>query len=546
MERQLNKVKVDSTKITALYCRLSCDDDMQGDSNSIRHQKDMLLKYANDNGFKNPQYFVDDGYSGTNFNRPDFMRMMEMVEAGKVATIIVKDMSRLGRDYLKVGYYTEIAFPNAEVRFIAINNGVDSDNQQDSDFTPFLNIINEWYAKDTSKKIRAVIKAKAESGKYISSIPPYGYIKDPQDKTKWVVDEEAAKIVRRIFELCKSGYGPAQIADKLTADGLETPSEYYRSRNLEHCSHLSTETHTWSDQTISRLLDRQEYIGCCVNMRTHYKSYKNHTVVEVPKEDWLVFENTHEPIIDRETWETVQRIRNGRRRNMSYDTPNPFAGILYCADCGNKMYLCRAKTMEEAKYHYVCATYRKRKGECKSHQVYLNMLQQMVLEKINGICEYVKNHEDEFVQMVTKKAKKESASMVRIQEQELGKATKRITQIDTIIQKLYEDNVMGKISEDRYSRMSAALEEEQTGLNEKVSELKDLLAEQENQSVNMQQFLDKVHRYTDIKVLDVKIINEFIEKIYVYHPEKINGQKTQRIRIVFNCIGEFDLPNANK
>ena len=331
-----------SSKITALNCRLSHDDELQGDSNSIRNQKAILQKYADDNGFSNAQFFVDDGYSGTNFNRPDWTRLMALVEDGQVGAIIVKDMSRLGRDYLKVGYYTEMIFPEADVRFIAINNGVDSTSQQDSDFTPFLNIINEWYAKDTSKKIRAVFKAKGQSGKSLATIPPYGYIKDPEDKNHWIVDEEAAEVVREIFHLCVSGYGPTRLANELQRRKILTPVEYAKSKGWPMRSvKQKDDPFAWETSTVVHILERQEYLGNTVNFKTYRKSYKQKKTLRKDPSEWQVFEGTHEAIIDKETFAIVQRIRDGRRRVTPMGEMPILSGMVFCADCGSKMYQVR-------------------------------------------------------------------------------------------------------------------------------------------------------------------------------------------------------------
>lgn len=332
----------DEALITALYCRLSRDDELSGDSNSILNQKAILKKYAEDNGFCNTRFYVDDGVSGTTFDRPDFNRMIADVESGMVGTIIIKDMSRFGRDYLKVGYYTEIMFPEAGVRFIAINNGIDSANQQDSDFTPFLNIINEWYAKDTSKKIRAVFKSKGQSGKPLCTNPPYGYLKDPNEKLKWVVDEKAADVVREVFRLCMAGFGPTQIARQLEARKVDTPTEHLQKLGINTPARLPETPCGWQARTVADILSKMEYLGHTVNFKTFKKSYKNKTKIWNNPEDWLIFKNTHETIIDEGTWETVQKIRDGKRRPSRLGEMGMLSGMMFCADCGAKLYQVRA------------------------------------------------------------------------------------------------------------------------------------------------------------------------------------------------------------
>ena len=531
------------SKITALYCRLSQDDELQGDSNSIKNQKAILQKYASDNGFHNTEFFVDDGYSGTNFDRPDWKRLIAKVDSGDVGTIIVKDMSRLGRDYLQVGMYTEIKFPNADIRFIAINNGVDSENQSDSDFIPFLNIINEWYAKDTSKKIRAVIKAKGESGKHLTTNPPYGYIKDPNDNNKWIVDPEAADNVRLIFKLCMEGYGPTQIASYLENEKILIPVYYLQSKGINTPTRsLRQEPYHWEDSTIARILERMEYLGHTVNFRTYTKSYKQKKQMYHDKADWQIFENTHEAIIDEETFKIVQKIRKGRRTDMG-DMPM-LSGMLYCADCGQKLYQVRCKDWTYDKYHFVCGTYRKIKGGCKSHQIRNVAVEKILLDSIRQITSYAREHESEFVEMVANKSQAEINKSQRDNRRELEHSYKRMEKLDTIIQKLYEDNVEGKISDERFMKMSTSYEDEQKSLKARISELECEIATDKENSLNVNHFLDLVKRYTEVPELTAEIIREFIEKVYVYHPEKINGQKTQRVRIVWNCIGE--IPAQNK
>lgn len=401
----LNRQPYDAApeKKTALYCRLSRDDELQGDSNSIKNQKAILKKYADDNGFTKTEFFVDDGVSGTTFDRPSFQRMIAEMDAGHIATIIVKDMSRLGRDYLKVGYYTEIAFPEAEVRFIAINNGVDSANQQESDFTPFLNIINEWYAKDTSKKIKAVFKAKGESGKPLCTNPPYGYMKGPKDKNHWILDEPAAEIVKRIFQLCIEGYGPSQIAKKLENDKVLTPSSYFKEIGLYPTAPTTEEPYAWVPRTVADILDRQEYLGHTINFKTRKKSYKLKKTIKNDPSEWQIFKNTHEAIIDEDTFQTVKRIRDGRRRPTPLGEMPVLSGMVFCADCGSKLYQVRGKDWSHDKEYMVCANYRKRsKDICTSHQIRNVDIENVLLYMIQQVTAFAREHEDEFVEMVTK------------------------------------------------------------------------------------------------------------------------------------------------
>ena len=552
MMKQNNRQSLTSTllssKITALNCRLSHDDELQGDSNSIRNQKAILQKYADDNGFMNTQFFVDDGYSGTNFNRPDWTRLMALVEDGQVGTIIVKDMSRLGRDYLKVGYYTEMIFPEADVRFIAINNGVDSASQQDSDFTPFLNIINEWYAKDTSKKIRAVFKAKGQSGKLLATIPPYGYIKDPEDKNHWIVDEEAAEVVREIFHLCVSGYGPTRLANELQRRKILTPVEYAKSKGWPMRSvKQKDDPFAWETSTVVHILERQEYLGNTVNFKTYRKSYKQKKTLRKDPSEWQVFEGTHEAIIDKETFAIVQRIRDGRRRLTPMGEMPILSGMVFCADCGSKMYQVRMRGWEHDKENFVCANYRKRtKAACSSHQIRNVVIEQLLLEDLRRVTSFAKNHEEEFVRLVTDSVSRLLNREMKDNRKEYEQSQARIAALDKIIQRLYEDNVTGRISDERFARMSATYEAEQQTLEKRVAELQILMDGAKQKAMNVEYFLSLVRKYTDIQELTGEIIREFVEKIIVFKAEKVDGHRQQRIQIIYNAIGAVEIPDEKE
>lgn len=549
MNRQPNIAALDN-KITALYCRLSRDDELQGDSNSIKNQKSILQKYADDQGFRNTQFFVDDGVSGTTFEREGFQRMMAEMDAGRIGTIIVKDMSRLGRDYLKVGYYTEIAFPQADVRFIAINNGVDSINQQESDFTPFLNIINEFYAKDTSKKIRAVFKAKGQAGKPLCTNPPYGYKKDPEDKTHWIVDEEAVDVVREIFGLCMNGYGPTQIAKELRKRKIETPAEYGKrvGVNVPAASYRENDDPCrWTTSTVVHILERQEYLGRTVNFKTYRKSYKLKKQMKNDPSEWQIFEDTHEAIIDKETFDIVQRIRDGRRRVTPMGEMPILSGMVYCADCGQKLYQVRSRDWEHDKEHFVCATYRKKgKHECPSHQIRNVVIEQLLLADLQQVTAFAREHESEFVEMVTKSKTREIDRSLRECRKEYEQARARISKLDTIVQRLYEDNIEGKISDERFAKMTATYDAEQKQLESRVVELQAFLDEAKEKSLNTEYFLSLVRKYTDIKELDAEIIREFVERIIVFQAEKVDGHRQQRIQIVYNYIGALDIPSKTE
>ena len=546
MNRQ-SQTAVKNDLTTALYCRLSRDDELQGDSNSIKNQKAILQKYAADNGFGNIQFFVDDGYSGTTFDRPDWQRLSGMIDEGQIGTLIVKDMSRLGRDYLQVGMLTEMVFPNNDVRFIAVNNGVDSVNGTENDMTPFINLFNEFYAKDTSRKIRAVFKAKGNAGKPLCTNPPYGYIKDPEDKNHWIIDEEAAEVVREIFHLCVQGYGVSKIANIITAKHIMNPTAHAKALGIGVSDNRSTaDDYKWGNSTISHMLTRQEYIGSTVNFKTYRKSYKQKKQLKNDPDNWQIFEGTHEAIIDDETFAIVQRLREGRRRVTPMGEMPILSGMLFCADCGAKLYQVRHRGWTHDKEHFVCATYRKVKGGCSSHQIRNVVVEELLLDGIRNITAFARDHEDEFVQMVTNKTRAEVNRSLRDDKRELEQAQVRAGKLDDIIQRLYEDNLDGKISDERFAKMTTSYEDEQKMLESRIRELKAAIGTVTENTSNVDAFLKLVRKYTDIQELTAEIIREFVEKIYVYKVERIDGKRIQRIKIVWNCIGEFTPPDKCK
>ena len=534
-EKEEQKIMRQSNKITALYCRLSRDDELQGDSNSIVNQKNILSKYAKENGFKNLQYFVDDGFSGTNFNRPSWNDLIALVEDNKVGTIIVKDMSRLGRDYLKVGFYTEVMFVEKNIRFIAINNGIDSANQTDSDFTPFLNIINEWYAKDTSKKIRAVMKAKGESGKHLTTRPPFGYMKSPYDKTKWIVDDEAAQIVKKIFALCLEGYGTSQIARILKDKKILTPFSYWNSKGQAFKS--SENPYNWSADTIAGIIEKKEYLGHTVNFKTYKQSYKSKKKCTNPEEKHLIFENTHEAIIDIDTWERVQELRKNKRRPTRTGKSNMFSGIAYCADCGQKLYYCTSKYFESRQDHFVCSTSRKGKEECSTHFIRATILEQGVLAHLKYVIGTVAGYENQFRKVLGAKQKEEVKKELSAKKKLLSKSESRIKELDILFQRIYEDNVSGKISDERFEMLSANYENEQAELKQIIEKLSAEISETEEQSNNVERFILKVHKYFDLQELTPSVLNDMVKRVYVHAPQTIDGKRTQEIDIVYDLVG---------
>ena len=517
-------------KITALYCRLSQDDMLQGESNSITNQKAILKKYAEDNGFSNTVYYVDDGVSGTTFERDGFKAMMADVEAGKVSTVITKDLSRLGRDYLKTGEYIEIIFPDYDVRYIAINDGVDT-LKSENELMAFKNIFNDWYARDTSKKIRAVFKAKGQSGKPLS-YPIYGYKRSETDKNLWVIDDETAEVVRKIFRLCIDGYGPAQIARILTEEGIPTPTAYALSQGRDN-GHKNVKLDRWGSETISGILEKPEYCGHTVKFRTHVKSYKNKKRVNNPKEDWLIFENTHEPIITQQEFDLVQELRKNKRRPTKHEEVNPFSGMVYCADCGKKMYLCRATSLTADQEHLKCSTYSLDKDACSAHFIRTIVMKEIVLSELNKLLVNVRENEEKFVQAAMNNSVQNQSSELSKAKKALKQSEKRIAELDRLFTRLYEDNVSGKISDERFEMMSAGYEDEQKKLKATASKLTAYIDTAKQKSTDVNDFIKVVQKYEHITELSPEIMHELIEKIIVHAPDKSSGHRTQEIEIYY-------------
>lgn len=530
--------------VTALYARLSKDDDLVGDSNSIVHQKEILAKYAKEHGFTNIEFYVDDGFSGTNFNRPDFQRMLADAEEGKISTVIVKDMSRFGRDYIMVGYYTEIYFSNLDIRFIAINDNVDSNIQTENDLMPFKNVFNEWYARDTSKKIRAVFKAKGNSGKHLTTNPPFGYKKDPNDKDKWIIDDEAAATVRRIFQMYVDGYRISEIGHKLTEEKVETPILYYINRGIK-TNARSEYPEIWDLMSIKYILSQTAYAGHTVNFQTAVKSYKTKKQIRLPKEDWIIYRNTQEPIIDEKTFETVQQMRKVKRARTKYNEPNMFSGLLYCADCGNHLTIQRVARNRKMD-NFSCATYRKKKkGLCSCHRILVSDLETIVKEDLQKVCEYAFLHEKEFTDEYLSGSKRETVKFQAKTKAELKRLSERQEEIGKIIRKLYEDNVCGRITDERFDFLAKSYEDEGNELKTKIQEFKNALASSVQDEKKLSKFLKVVKSYTKIEELTPEILNSFIEKIYIGETEKYDGRKMQEVEIIYKFVGAINLPQYN-
>ena len=537
------KARTTEEQWTALYCRLSCDDDLQGDSNSIRNQKMLLKQYADEHRLRNVKFYVDDGYSGSNFDRPDFQRMIRDIDEGKISTVIVKDMSRFGRDHILVGYYTKYYFAEADVRFIAVYDQVDSELNPDDDITPFKNILNEMYAKDCSKKIRAVVKAKGNAGKHITTLPPLGYKKDPNDKEKWVIDERGAETVREIFSLCMNGYGPTQIARILTERKVDTPVVYFHKHGLPTSLKIRDGSEIWDQKSVAGILENLEYTGCTVNFKYCKKSYKSKKSIKLPQEEWLIFENTQEAIIDRQTFDTVQKIRQCKRRPTPMGEMNALSGMLYCADCGKKMYLCRCSTSKQSEY-FNCSSYRKAlKRTCTSHQITVKAVETLLLDDLRRTLRFAQSQKEAFLRMLEENSEVKTKQEIKKNLRELSAAEERIKALDKIIQSLYEDKVAGKLSEERYLKLSDTYETEQAELTEKAQTLKAEIEKDKKEKDHILDFLCLVEKYSSVEELTPEIIRSFVDRIIVHEKRKENGHYRQEVEIVYNFIGAVEIPD---
>ena len=532
-------------KITAIYCRLSRDDDLAGDSNSIIHQKDMLTRYARERNFPNVSVYSDDGWSGTNFERPDWKRLISDIEAGKVGIVLVKDLSRVGRDYLRVGFYTEVTFPQNGVRFIAVNNGVDSANQSENDFAPFLNIMNEWYARDISKKRRISNKIKGNAGEPMGQ-PPYGYIKDPNDPKHWIVDDEAAQVVRRVYSMTLEGFGTEQIATQLEKDGVLTPRVYWLTKGIKRPGKGKQQPPTkWNSSTITKILSLQEYCGDILNFKTYSKSYKNKKRIDNDRENWVVFQNVHEAIIERAVYEQVQQKRGKiRKRRTNNGEHNMFSGLLVCADCGSNLHFHFNQGNPEIKY-FNCSNYKGNRGTCTStHYVRVDFLEEVVLGEIRRLTKFASLYEDEFVKGVIGHSQQAEQTDRKLKEKELRTLLARDEELDGLFERIYEDNVSGKLSDDRFAKMSRRYEEEQKELAEKIKKIRSEIEKQSSRSMTTDMFIGLVRKYTRARKLTPRMLNELVEKIEVFNAEKIDGVWEQRLRIHYNCVGTIEIPTV--
>ena len=542
----------DPNKITALYERLSRDDDQVGDSNSIVNQKKYLEGYAAQRGYTNIQHYTDDGWSGGNFDRPAWKQLVADIEAGKVAHVLVKDMSRIGRDYLQTGFYTEVMFRQHCVHFVAIANGVDSDDQNSNEFAPFLNIMNEWYLRDLSRKQRTAIRVKGESGKPTTNSAIYGYKKLPGDKYTWHIDEEAAAVVRRIFRLTIEGKGPYDIARILYDDKVETPAVYFGKQNkgIWKSKEEFPNPYNWSGYIVAQILSKPEYMGHTVNFRSHKQSYKDRTAIKIPQEEWLIFENTHEAIVDKETWELAQKLRKTPRRIDTWGEANPLTGLLYCADCGAKMYNHRSKGGTENNPYpsdfFDCSTYtlahQKHDTACCGHYISTKALRSLILETVRAAATYAISNQEEFATKVRAASELRQKEAAKDTKRRLNRDRKRIDELDNIIKKLYESFAVGRITDERFDTLLSEYEAEQKDLQASVKADEERLSVFEEDTARVEQFMELARKYTDFSELTTPMINEFIDKIIVHAPEKLDGDRVQEIEIYLKFIGHFELP----
>ena len=528
-------------KKTALYCRLSQDDGLEGDSNSIQNQKNILQKFAEDHHFPNPCFYVDDGFSGGNFQRPAFQQMISDMENGEIGIIVTKDLSRLGRNQLHTGLYIEERFPMFGVRYIAINDNVDTDSSESNDLMPFKNLFNEWFIRDTSRKIRAVLKAKAERGERLGTRAPYGYIKDPETK-KLAVDDEAAAIVRRIFAMCAGGNGPSQIARILKKEQVLTPTMYaYTRYGMNHTCLDTAHPYNWSDSAIANLLENEIYLGNTVNMKYSTKSYKDKRRVEHSREECLVFKDTHPALITQEVWDIVQRVRKNRRRPTKMEEQNKYSGLVFCADCGSNMVLHRARTMSASYNHFTCRTYKKDGESCTGHYIRECVLDEVVLKDLRRVTAMARERPEEFAAYIGSRQSAEIQREIRKQEKELAAMRKRKAELDTIFKKLYEDSVLSRITTEQFQMLSSSYTEEQNqiaaGIPQKEADIQRL-----RETVSgTDGFLDKAKRYMDITELTPELLRLFIEKIVVHEKEvKWSKHAPQTVEIYYNGIGFID------
>lgn len=541
--KQSNNNKKSRDVTAFLYERLSRDDNMDGESYSIGNQKKLLIKVAKEKGYTNLIHFFDDGISGVTMDRPGFADMIQQLEQGKAAAVFVKDLSRLGRNYIEVGRLTEEFFPNHDIRLVAVSDNIDTD-EGENELAPIRNLFNEWYARDISKKRRISNKIKGNAGEPMGQ-PPYGYIKDPENPKRWIVDEEAAQIVRRIYRMTLEGVGTEQIAAKLEEDGVLTPRAYWHSKGINRPGKVKDlpPTH-WNSSSVIKMLSVQEYCGDILNFKTYSKSYKNKKRLENDRENWAIFKDVHEPIIERAVFEQVQQKRGKMRKRQAKDGERSmFSGLLVCSDCGSNLHFHFNQGNPEIKY-FNCSNYKGNRGTCGStHYVRVDFLEQVVLGEIRRLTKYAGLYEDDFLKEVIGHSRQAEETERRLKEKELKSLLARDDELDGLFERIYEDNVSGKLSDDRFAKMSRRYEEEQKELSEKIKKLRSEIEKQSSRATSTDMFVSIVRKYTRARKLTPRMLNELVEKIEVYNAEKIDGEWVQRLRIHYNCVGEMNIPN---
>ena len=530
--------------ITALYPRLSHEDELQGESNSISNQKKLLAKVAKEKGYTNLVHFLDDGISGVTMDRPGFVEMICQLEQGKAAAVFVKDLSRLGRNYIEVGRLTEEFFPNHDIRLVAVSDNIDT-AEGENELAPIRNLFNEWYARDISKKRRISNKIKGNAGEPMGQ-PPYGYIKDPNDPKHWIVDDEAAQVVRRVYSMTLEGFGTEQIAAQLEKDDVLTPRAYWLTKGIKRPGKGKQQPPTkWNSSTITKILSLQEYCGDILNFKTYSKSYKNKKRIDNDRENWVVFQDVHEAIIERAVYEQVQQKRGKiRKRRTNNGEHNMFSGLLVCADCGSNLHFHFNQGNPEIKY-FNCSNYKGNRGTCTStHYVRVDFLEEVVLGEIRRLTKFASLYEDEFVKAVIGHSQQAEQTDRKLKEKELKTLLARDEELDGLFERIYEDNVSGKLSDDRFAKMSRRYEDEQKELAENIKKLRSEIEKQSSRSMTTDMFIGLVRKYTRARKLTPRMLNELVEKIEVFNAEKIDGVWEQRLRIHYNCVGTIEIPTV--
>ena len=537
---------LDQQKITILYCRLSNEDALDGESNSIQNQKEFLTRYAAEHGYTNLKILVDDGYTGTNFDRPGVQEGFTLVKQGLVGCWLVKDLSRFGRDYLTVGQYTDIIFPSYDVRFIAVNDGVDSERGDSDGFAAIRNLFNEWYPRDTSKKVRVVFRQKGTSGKHLGK-PPYGYRTDPADKDHWIIDEDAAPVVKRIFNLAIDGKGPEQIARILEQDKVLTTKALYAKQSENHPDpkkrkKMPERPYHWIGQSVAGILERMEYTGCTCNFKTYSKSYKLKKRIPNAIEDMCIFPDTQEAIVSQAQWDRVQELRKNKRRPTKAERQGLFSGLLFCPDCGNKLHFATCKNFDGKQDHYVCSSYKSGRGTCSAHYIREDVLRELVLERIRAVNAYIRQDVEGFQEEWLQCRRSDQERSIREDRKRVEQAKKRLADLDVLLSRLYEDFVLGDLSKERYKKMTADYEAEQERLKLEIEVTEEWLETQETMSADVDAFVALTQKYVDVPELTPTIVNEYIKKIEVFPPDKSSGKRVQKVKIYFNFVDDVEIP----